>query len=569
MAKKKTLEELSEQFELTDDYLQWLTENEELVQKELLKQLKKDPEKAMDFMRAFGRMADRPVTAAEWAKTHPFMQACGSDYYYATLATELNEKMWDLPIDPTLPQGTLREASRSIAAYLEDLVSGTGIWAAVRRIYQQRYGRILPFYDVDSDDYFEDDLNIEDIRLLVWQAFCRCGQYEDRIFSPVSDAVYKISDLAFDILVDRFDSAPRAQRAANTLKQKLRDGDYFQLRTLGLWLTADCPLTAAPFMRQDMDRTVMYQTDDFRRKNPKFDINYETVYYYLEAESGWCRYISMDGCGSNVILAEMAREAGCKKTAEDLDSVKVYENVKFSVKNAQGAYVLVEDQLGKEFRVRKNSFGKDLDWEFIKSGEASFVRFGDHYMQNGVAAFSEKPLPAADGKIYLKEISDNQLALIEETVNDHDGRRVFYCKSLKEVSAILSERLKPIPPEGIKNGPKAKNFALMLSGIEGPKLFPDDCRIFADPENRYYKSGKKTGDEALEFIGYSDLADDVIDYIVEHKLLPDAYLNASQGYETGLRIVQDNLGFLMRFMRVDAYPHPNVASKEDPDDDDL
>lgn len=534
----------------------------------------KDPEGFLDYMDSIYDEMDEdgeypysefPITGEEWTQTHPFQLKCGSDLFYAKVATEILRGFESLNIDRSIPKGVLRTAAKSAAAYLEDIISETGVWNAVRTMYRKKFNRILPFFDVDADDYFDDDLNLDDLKVLVWQAFNMCGKYYERTFSPLSVAVERMAIIAYDILIDRFEEAKPAKRIKDKVKSVFKTGDYFQLRTLGLWLAADNPLTAAPFMRAWMMENAVKTMHHLSKHEHLEGLDPEATYYNEEARLGWLRYMSINGCGSNELLSEMAELYGYPELATKLLTVKEIRLDAYKIDNAEGKYVTISNEIGKTYSVTKDSFRFGVDWKNMKGVICTLYKFGDEYMSNGMSSFMPE-FPDWDKK--TKETPVNNDLFIKrcaEVVDRNKGRRVFYCKNVDEIQKIMGNDMKPLVynPDTNEVTPKdnldVDNLLLLLSSTDGPLLKPDDCGIFKDPKNPFYLGRNIPEIEmgGFNFICNTILADDVIDYIVGKKLLPNAYMYASQGKRVGKRIVQDNMGFLMRFARVSGYPHPD------------
>ncbi|MCM1142349.1 MAG: DUF3843 family protein [Muribaculum sp.] len=555
----------------------------------------KDPEGFLNYMESIYDDTDDdgnylhkelPISETEWTDTHPFLLKCGSDRFYAEVANEILYGFERLNLDPSLPKGVMRTAAKSAAAYLEDIISETGIWHAVRSMYGRRYHKILPFYDVNPEDYYEDDLNIEDLKILMWQAFNRCGGYYDRTFSPLSQGVTKMADIAYDILIDRFEEAKPATRTKDRIKKGFKEGNFFDLRTIAMWLTADCPLTAAPFMRDWMQENA-FHTLQYGLKNTKIEgINEETAYYMEEARLGWMPYMSLNGCASNELLAEMADQYGFPELAEKLLTIKEVEFDSYIIEDTKGKNINVRNKIGNTFKVAKDSFRPGVDWNAVKGLACQMYKFGDTYMSNGGTTISEYlPEWASNGsedsensegsEKKLTINADPFIARAKEVVERNRGRRIYYLSSLKDVQDIMGENMKPVAynPKTEEVSEKEESFdniLLMLSSTNGPILKDDECGIFKDPKNPYYL-GRNIPEYMMggfSFIYHTILPDDVIDYIVGKKLLPNAYMHASQGKRVGKKIVQDNMGFLMRFYRVTCYKHPDDYELPDFDDDD-
>lgn len=119
---------------------------------------------------------------------------CGSDKYYADLATSLKMELMPFIMKTHLPDGALNECAFELTAYLEDLVSGIGVCDAIRKLHRSRYGVWLPFYDCEHEDYLLDNVNIEDMQFIIWQSISRCGISDEMIYSPVSEVVTSMAD---------------------------------------------------------------------------------------------------------------------------------------------------------------------------------------------------------------------------------------------------------------------------------------------------------------------------------------------------------------------------------------
>lgn len=531
-----------------------------------------DEKKFMADMRQNIMTMEPPITSGEWEETNPMTQKSGSDKFYSRLANDLLDEFSKLNISPNLPEGVLRNSAKSIAKYLEDLITETGVWHALRSLYRKKYGKSIPFFSKEANDYYDDDINLEDLKLLVWQAFCRCGQAEGRTFSPLSPAVDTIAEVAYDILIDRFDKAPRAQRSLDTIKKVFKKADFYALRTLGIWLAADNPITASPYMREDMMESAHEALDDYlEMKIP--GINLQQTYYFEEAARGWAKYMSMIGCSSADLLSEMALQLDFEDCAEKLKTVGRPIIGKFEIKSGTDrTHITFVGVDGEEYSVRKDSCGKDVEWDSIKSVFCTIVRFGDEYYQNGMASYSSEVMKndPKDGMTMLTYIPREQLEQINELIEKNGGRRIYYCSSLEDISKVMGYKMSPQALESAGDHAFADNYLLAVSKIDGPLIYDNDCDVFKDPGNPYSEVKRATdlGDDAFNFLFHSDLPDDVIDYIVDKKLLPSACIFASQGKKAGRQIVQENLGFWFRFYRVKAYPFPCSPDDFDDNDDD-
>lgn len=514
--------------------------------------IKNNPALADDILEAFNSIADEtkidPVTERDWALTHPSQLKCGSDRYYSTLANKIQKDFAQIDFPPNLPPDVIRETAMTLTAYLEDLISGLGVWKSIKSLYKKQYGDWLPFFDCSHDDYLEDDLNIEDIKFLVWQTWCRCGQRIKSTYSPLSQAVARMAEDAFDILVDHFDEAPRCGRVADRLENIFRKGDLYELRTLGVWLGVDNKLTAVPQMRL----SIMENAQSILQKN-HLDLTERMAYYYCEASEGWKNAISMLGCPTHVLLAQMAEQSGNDKSANLLKNLRVLPKDVYSVTNIGDRTLVIENILGKDYILDLTSLAPGSDVTGVRTFVGSIVKFGEFWQQNGMGVFSKEPLKNDGNTRRMEEIPDEIRERLQQIVKGKRGRRVFYCKDTAQMSELIGVlQAIPITTDG-EDAIEPENFVVMISDSTAPLIFPDICGIFSDRINPFYNpraDREWMAEESLRLIMMGNLPDDVAAYIQEKHILPHAEINAVQGKRVGKSIVQDNLRFLFGFYRV-------------------
>lgn len=477
------------------------------------------------------------VKKEEWSSTHPCGLVCGSDKYYSDLVNMLKMAITMLKLPDTTPADLVHEVAMSVVAYLEDLVSGIGVWNVVRSLYKRKYGTQLPFYDCEHGDYYEDDINIEDVKFIVWQCFCRCGQPEMMTFSPYSQGVEVISELVFDILVDSFEKAPEATRVKDYISRVFRKGDYFEIRQLAEWIVFKNKLTSCPNMMESV-------REEAEGINGKHDLIDETkAEYFVRSLRAWTRYVGPMGCMASVYLAEMCRNRGNEALAAKLDGVECIGPVVLRLKEAGKKDIILSDATGEEYMVSRNSFGPGARFDEVKGYMTSIVKFGDLWYQNGIAVGIEvDPFDTEKGYIDNEINNSKNKEWIRGVVESHGGRRIFYCRDMEEVSGILGVTNKSDTEHS------ADNYVLMLSEEEGMSVLEDSAESFKDKKNPFYDK-QRAKEEAFFVIFNGNVPSDISDIIVKENLLPDANISASQGKRFGKAIVQDNMGFLFDFFR--------------------
>lgn len=118
----------------------------------------------------------KKIYPKKWLELHPYKQTNSVDQYYVGIANEIHKRLYSSTIaDAFEEEENIRYTSLCLAAWFEDVISQTGIWQAFTAECRKRYGTYLPFYPIKGD-YFPDEINLEDIRFLLWhhiQYLCR------------------------------------------------------------------------------------------------------------------------------------------------------------------------------------------------------------------------------------------------------------------------------------------------------------------------------------------------------------------------------------------------------------
>ena len=102
--------------------------------------------------------ASNIIARLEFSETHFKAATLPTDFYYVGLANRLLAVIHKV-MDDEVP-GHLDMKKRmaiTLACYVEDLVSGSGIWGAFMSLYRKKYKKRMPFYDINEHP-FDDEL---------------------------------------------------------------------------------------------------------------------------------------------------------------------------------------------------------------------------------------------------------------------------------------------------------------------------------------------------------------------------------------------------------------------------
>ena len=148
------------------------------------------------------RMKAKNIYPVSWTEIHPYRQIQSSDAYYVDLANGLFDK---LP-EALFPAPVRKKISLHMAAYLEDLVSGLGLWEGFSRKCRSLYGYPLPFY-APGPDYLAGEVNEEDIRFLLWDAWQKMPVPHPYL-NPFNETLREVAAQLHSVLATAYAEAP-------------------------------------------------------------------------------------------------------------------------------------------------------------------------------------------------------------------------------------------------------------------------------------------------------------------------------------------------------------------------
>ena len=133
---------------------------------------------------------------------HPYTQQQPSDMYFVGLANRLYESLKE----SELPDTYQRKLALYAAAYLEDLISGLGLWESFTQEHRRLYGRTLPFYPTEAD-YCEGEPNQSDLKFLVWNTWQK-ALFPHPYLSPEDPEIDRLAGLLAAPLAQAYEEAP-------------------------------------------------------------------------------------------------------------------------------------------------------------------------------------------------------------------------------------------------------------------------------------------------------------------------------------------------------------------------
>lgn len=170
-----------------------------------------------------------------------------TDRYYLDLANKLMEIAVEKKLFASYPEKVVERAAMAIVGYYQDVICDAGIWRSFITEHKRLYGKILPFYDVDENEYQHTELNREDVRFMAWYALSMT--YEElRVRNPLDEEILTGADEWWRELERVYDESPMPEDYRLTHELEIHaEEDREVVMRLGNWLFLHCYLMTPAF----------------------------------------------------------------------------------------------------------------------------------------------------------------------------------------------------------------------------------------------------------------------------------------------------------------------------------
>lgn len=163
-----------------------------------------------------------------------YPEETSTDKFYYGLAKKLIDVARSDSRLSSYHEALLQRAALCIVGYFQDMIADAGLWHGFTDECRRLYGTPVPFFEV-SDEYIDYELNIEDVRFMVWYAIAMYS--DDRCIYPFDDTLMALAELWFSQLESVYDDSPvpEGYHLAHEL-DVYSEEDQPMLLKLGSWL---------------------------------------------------------------------------------------------------------------------------------------------------------------------------------------------------------------------------------------------------------------------------------------------------------------------------------------------
>lgn len=484
------------------------------------------------------------ITIKEFNGKNPLNVSADSDAYYVKLANRIYRQLKsgrDIPL--SVYKNSLREIAIRTVKYFEDVISGIGIWASFRNAHNSLYGKKLPFYDVDEDTYIDDEINIEDIKYLIWSTVVETN--ENLILNPHSPGVEGVAELIYNIFDEEFEKAPMNEEVLAVLCDASRYVDFMKIKPILSWLLCDCYLTSTA---DAVDSIAELARNYVENVGTDVSLAFYVAmsHYSITHKTGPLALLPQHWLALLLEYHKMGLMARNIKAIEGL-SLGVFKN-----KKRNETTIEVESTDGTYYTVEIDSFAAQSVEDILSYPLLimQLAKFGKTWQLNGSC------IPVGDDGIFEEERkrwedSEKRKKVIHDCYHKKaNGKDLLFFETYDDFQKWMGVPATPSPE--LEDFKKRKHIAVYIDNDGEPTIIYSSVEAIASPDNPFYDEQIAT--ECALGILSPDFgpSPEFVSYLVKHGLLKDAYINTEKGRNKA--IVQNNIDFLTRFLqRADYY----------------
>ena len=487
----------------------------------------------------------KKIYPKKWLELHPYKQTNSVDQYYVGIANEIHKRLYSSTIaDAFEEEENIRYTSLCLAAWFEDVISQTGIWQAFTAECRKRYGAYLPFYPIKGD-YFPDEINLEDIRFLLWhhiQYLCRGIS----AINPENPGIEQTAQEIYGLLAEEYETAPENERMQEFLYHSaMGEEDFFHYREILDWFHYQCyfNIENVAQCRDEAERLL-----DDEKITPEMA---ETLIYATRTSLTFKGRRNLLSLTSPEWLALIGK---AHPEHQLWGKVKARENSCYLLEKEDDRYLYVKDLCSEdegEFKITK----KSLNLSAIRSREVGkstliceLIYFGNAWWQCGMLLenkYDQKMAEYVDDLTKQKE-KTNEKAAFPDFIKASGGKSFVFCQSQEEISDFLLNKMDYNLKEGL-DIPRinTENGAMLMANPHtGLHIQFKLCECIKSPDNPNYNK-EEAEKNAIMFIVNPDIIPYQLSCILQDEgMLPDAYLNSLQRKEYGQEFIRKNAHFL-------------------------
>lgn len=487
------------------------------------------------------------ITAGDIKKRHPHYLTCETDKQYADLANDIREMMYDEL--GFMDDVQIKHACISLALYFEDLHSGTHLFETFTKIYKEMFGRYVPFYS--SEDANSPQAPLDAMKFMLWHSIA--AERSGMMINPTNKGLANLAERLLNLWNERKDKIQPNEELADYLYSEETQESGNEVKMVLIWLSLYSLLGrwySNPNPKNDEAGLgkLMAQAD-------KETMEYANECHIVFEIQTWPLSLTPQRIYAEMIRIEM--DDPNDEIAEAIEQMKVKPYEMFQIAGNDLMGLTLKDFLGETFWVDYSDFVGDARKMTKKHTHilASFIKLNNRWELNGPSLWMNPS--KKHYQMYLDDLREHHswmhdyVGQYDKFIKKHHGERLYFFRNAKEYLKWMKDEMEIKDTEMLYELESRKEPMACFFENNGQTTCYMDAECIKHPDNPCYDKSYAE-ENSLAFIGKtSSCSPDMLLYMFEHNLLPDAMFNDIRGRKHGRQLMQENLEFVARCMRRD------------------
>lgn len=504
--------------------------------------------------RAFKPGGDN-ITRMDFASFHYHNEPYDSDAYYVKLANSFYKIIRRTTGEnDNIPSSLCKRAALVLAAHVEDFVADNKIWSSFISLYRKKYGRECPFYITDEDPTWDQEElpSLSSIRFLLWYVLNDANP--DTLVNPSNEGILLMAtEIGLEIMKN-LDKAPETPMRPQILPEsECGVPVLFQIRNLCQWLIQSCYLTRV-WDIDELYEDCAEMLDNLLSNGgdlPEEALSYG-IFSYLSynIKIGPIAITPYEWLSEIIGICPEPEEKKYVRILREFESLP-YGFYYFEKVNKKSA--AIRTLKGEEMSLSAYSMSGEVMPPTLKNGMtmvASLIRYNGKWMINGQSLLG---LPA---KLYEEAKKESEKRETQNRMQydfnlSHLGSRIGVVGSYEEYLSHFPE-IKNVPKHiddnvDMEDITSAENLIYFINDNGAVSLVPDLAAGLKIKGNKFYDK-KKASQAGFVLVMNEDMMDEEgRNYLIDHKLVPDAAMKSIVSPKEGHRLFQENMKFLVDY----------------------
>ena len=494
------------------------------------------------------------ITRLDFSATHVNGLQLPTDMFYVGLANKLCSIVHKfLSSNAVFTSEVSKRMAITLACYVEDLVARSGVWAAFTSLYKKKYKRRFPFYNVREQSFifpYDDETpSFHAVLFLLW--YVGNDAKPEIMLNPNNPGLRMLAITLMPDLNKAYDEAPETvARPIIMPGGEDRCALFYQIRGLCEWLSSRCYLTrivdeakAAGGLKDFLGQLDLAGGD--------FDDDAQAyaarVFLSMNTRIGPLAIPAYEWLAEIIGLYHEPEEEQFLPLLNALKSLP-YDFYRYASMGERELVIM--NSRNKKFVLSADTMPLGVFPPEVAPGKStliSLVFLDGVWLMNGIA------LQALPEQVY-KEHRDNLRKSRKQGKESYQflmkafgNQRMGVCGSYDDYLKLVYGGDVPAAAgdsdlaDAIR---KAGNVLYFLNSDGNVSMLPGWASYVKIDGNPFYDAGKASKGGLAIILNHSLTTPELREYVIKHKLIPDAALNSMISPEIGRQLFQQNIRFL-------------------------